>query len=135
LEMAQNFVGCDREQELLLPPSLRDWLPEGHLAWFVIDVVAQLDLAAFYAAYRADGHGRAAHDPAMMVALLLYAYAVGERSSRRIERRCVEDVATRVICANRAPITRRSRGFASATRLLWPICSATFSRSVPRQVW
>jgi transposase len=69
----------------------------------VIDAVVQLDLAAFYAAYRADGHGRAAHDPAMMVALLLYAYAIGERSSRRIERRCVEDVATRVICANRAP--------------------------------
>jgi transposase len=101
--MAQNFIVCDREQELLLPPSLREWLPEGHLAWFVIDAVAQLDLSAFYVAYRADGHGRAAHDPAMMVALLLYAYAIGERSSRRIERRCVEDVATRVLCANQAP--------------------------------
>ena len=101
--MAQNFIECDREQEFLLPPSLREWLPEGHLAWFVIDAVAQLDLTAFYAAYRADGHGRAAHDPAMMVALLLYVYAIGERSSRRIERRCVEDVATRVICANQAP--------------------------------
>jgi transposase len=101
--MAQNFIACDREQELLLPPSLREWLPEGHLAWFVIDAVAQFDLSAFYGAYRANGHGRAAHDPAMMVALLLYAYAIGERSSRRIERRCVEDVATRVICANQAP--------------------------------
>jgi transposase len=101
--MAQNFVACDREQELLLPPSLREWLPEGHLAWFVIDAVAQLDLTAFYTAYRADGHGRPAHDPAMMVALLLYGYAIGERSSRRLERRCVEDVATRVICANQAP--------------------------------
>jgi transposase len=101
--MAQNFVACDREQELLLPPSLREWLPEGHLAWFVIDAVAQLDLTAFYAAYRWDGHGRPAHDPAMMVALLLYGYAIGERSSRRLERRCVEDVATRVICANQAP--------------------------------
>ena len=101
--MAQNFIACDREQELLLPPSLREWLPEDHLAWFVIDAVAQLDLAAFSAAYRADGHGRAAHDPAMMVALLLYAYALGERSSRRIERRCIEDVGTRVICANQAP--------------------------------
>ena len=101
--MPQNFLVCDREQELLLPPSLREWLSEDHLAWFVIDAVAQFDLAAFYAAYRADGHGRAAHDPAMMVALLLYAYALGERSSRRIERRCIEDVATRVICANRAP--------------------------------
>jgi transposase len=101
--MAQNFIACDREQELLLPPSLREWLPEGHLAWFVIDAVGQLDLAAFYADYRADGRGRAAHDPAMMVGLLLYCYAIGERSSRRIERRCVEDVATRVICANQAP--------------------------------
>src|SRR5919205_2600580 len=101
--MAQNFLACDREQELLLPPSLREWLPEGHLAWLVIDAVGQLDLSAFYAGYRADGHGRAAHDPAMMVALLLYCYAVGERSSRRIERRCVEDVASRVICANQAP--------------------------------
>jgi transposase len=88
---------------LLLPPSLREWLPEDHLAWFVIDAVAGMDLAAFYAAYRPDGHGRAAHDPAMMVALLLYAYAIGERSSRRIERRCVEDVAARVICANQRP--------------------------------
>jgi transposase len=101
--MAQNFLACDRDQELLLPPSLREWLPGGHLAWFVIDAVAALDLSAFYAAYRADGHGRAAHDPAMIVALLLYSYAIGERSSRRIERRCVEDVATRVICANQAP--------------------------------
>jgi transposase len=85
-DMAQNFLACDREQELLLPPSLREWLPQGHLAWFVIDAVAELDLSAFYAAYRDDGHGRAAHDPAMMVALLLYAYAVGRRSSRVIER-------------------------------------------------
>jgi hypothetical protein len=69
--VAQNFIVCDRGQELLLPPSLREWLPEGHLAWFVIDAVAQLELSAFYAAYRADGHGRAAHDPAMMVAVLL----------------------------------------------------------------
>src|SRR5919206_598768 len=67
--MAQNFLACDREQELLLPPSLREWLPENHLAWFVIDAVAQVDLTAFYAAYRADGHGRAAHDPAMVVVL------------------------------------------------------------------
>jgi transposase len=101
--MAQNFIACDRDQELLLPPSLREWLPEGHLAWCVIDAVAQFDLSAFYADYREDGCGRPAHDPAMMVALLLYCYAIGERSSRRIERRCIEDVATRVITANRAP--------------------------------
>lgn len=101
--MAQNFLACDREQALLLPASLRDWLPAGHLAWFVLDAVEQIDLTAFYEAYRADGRGRPAHDPAMMVALVLYAYAVGERSSRGIERRCVEDVAFRVVAANQAP--------------------------------
>jgi transposase len=88
--MPQNFVACDRDQELLLPPSLREWLPEDHLAWLVLAAVGELDLRAFYRAYRDDGHGRAAHDPAMMVALLLYAYAIGVRSSRAIERRCRE---------------------------------------------
>ncbi|MCA1693988.1 MAG: IS1182 family transposase, partial [Actinobacteria bacterium] len=67
--MPQNFLSCEREQVLLLPPSLKDWLPEGHLAWFVLAAVEDLDLAEFYGAYRADGHGRAAHDPAMMVGL------------------------------------------------------------------
>lgn len=101
--MAPNFLLCDRDQELLLPPSLREWLPEDHLAWFVLDAVGELDLSAFYAAYRRDGWGRAAFDPQMMVALLLYAYAVGERSSRQIERRCREDVAFRVLTANQIP--------------------------------
>ena len=101
--MAQNFLGCDRDQRMLLPPDLRDWLDEDHLAWFVIEAVEGLGLEPFYAAYRADGHGRAAHDPQMMLALLAYAYCVGERSSRGIERRCREDVAFRVICANRVP--------------------------------
>jgi transposase len=101
--MPQNFLPCERAQPLLLPPDLRDWLPEDHLAWFVIASVEALDLSAFYAAYRADGHGRPAHDPQMMVALLLYAYATGERSSRQIERRLREDVAYRVIAANRVP--------------------------------
>jgi transposase len=101
--MPRNFLPCDRDQPLLLPPDLRDWLPEDHLAWFVIESVEALDLCAFDAAYRSDGHGGAAHDPRMMVALLLYAYATGERSSRQIERRLREDVAYRVIAANRVP--------------------------------
>jgi transposase len=101
--MGQRFISCDRDQAMLLPPDLREWLPAEHLAHFVIDIVDELDLAAFYGAYRADGWGRPAHDPAMMVALVLYAYARGERSSRVIERRCVEDVAYRVIAANQAP--------------------------------
>lgn len=86
-----------------MPPSLREWLPDDHLAWFVLDAVGEIDLGAFYAAYREDGWGRAAFDPRMMVALLLYAYAVGERSSRGIERRCREDVAFRVLSANQIP--------------------------------
>ena len=101
--MAFNFVACDRDQELFLPPSLREWLPADHLAWFVIDAVEEIDLGAFYADYRGDGWGRAAFDPKMMVALLLYGYAVGERSSRQIERRCREDIAFRVITANAVP--------------------------------
>jgi len=94
--MAQNFLSCDRDQPLLLPPDLRDWLDDDHLAWFVIDAVTELDLEPFYASYRADGHGAAAHEPRMMVTLFAYAYAVGERSSGAIERRCREDVAFRV---------------------------------------
>src|SRR3990170_4695976 len=101
--MPQNFIECDREQVLLMPPSLREWLPEGHFAWFVLAAVEEMDLSAFFASYRLDGHGRAAPDPAMMVALLLYAYALGRRSSRVIERACVEDVAFRVIAANQVP--------------------------------
>jgi transposase len=101
--VARNFLLCDRDQELLLPPSLREWLPEDHLAWFVLDAVEEMDLSAFYGAYREDGWGRAAFEPQMMVALLLYSYAVGERSSRGIERRCREDIAFRVITANQIP--------------------------------
>src|SRR5918992_2751505 len=101
--MAQNFLGCDREQVFLLPPSVDDWLPADHFARFVIAAVEEMDLSAFFADYRADGHGRPAHDPAMMVALLVYADARGQRSSRVIERACIEDIAFRVIAANRRP--------------------------------
>ncbi len=101
--MTQNFIAADREQVLLLPPSLCDWLPEDHLVWTILDAVAEMNLDAFYGAYRADGHGRPAYEPSMMVALFLYAYARGNRSSRGIERACVEDVAYRVIAANHKP--------------------------------
>jgi transposase len=101
--MPQNFIGFDREQAFLMPPSLRDWLPEDHLAWFVIGAVDQLDLDEFYASYRPDGHGRAADDPSLMVALVLFAYLTKERSSRGIERHCRQDIAYRVITANQVP--------------------------------
>jgi transposase len=101
--MGQRFVACDREQSFLMPPDVREWLPPRHLAWFVIDAVGEMDLEPFYAAYRVDGRSRPPYDPAMMVALLLYAYARGIRSSRVIERACEEDVAFRVLAAQQRP--------------------------------
>lgn len=101
--MGQRFVSGDRDQVLLLPPDVRAWLPEDHLALFVVDAVEELDLSGFFSRYRVDGWGRPAYDPRVMVALILYAYAVGVRSSRAIERRCVEDVAFRVVAANLGP--------------------------------
>ncbi len=101
--MPQNFIAVDREQTFLMPPSLLDWVAEDHLVWTILSSVKEMDLSVFLGAYRADGHGRPAYDPAMMVALLLYAYAKGNRSSRGIEHECREDVAYRVICANLVP--------------------------------
>lgn len=100
--MAYDFLSGDRDQAFLLPPSMRDWLPVDHLVWFVIDLVDQLDLVEFR--HRAlDPRGRRRYDPAVLVTLLIYAYCVGERSSRRVERRCVEDVAFRIAAADLAP--------------------------------
>jgi len=101
--MAYNFQPCDRNQAYILPPSLADWLPQGHLAWFVLDAVEQIDLQPFYKKYRTDGIGNSAFNPSMMVGLLMYAYCTGERSSRRIERYCQTDVAYKVITANQSP--------------------------------
>jgi transposase len=101
--MALNFIGCDRGQLLLMPPSLVEWLPEDHLVWTVLGAVEQMNLDRFSEAYRLVAAGRPAYDPAMMVALLLYAYARGNRSSRGIERACVEDVAFKVITSMRVP--------------------------------
>jgi len=101
--MAYNFYQCNRNQTYLLPPSLKEWLPEGDLAWFVLDAVGQMDLAVFYERYREDGVGQRAYDPGMMVSLLVYAYSVGVRSSRKIEKLCERDVGFRVVTANKAP--------------------------------
>ena len=101
--MGFNLIECNREQEFLMPPNIRDWIPEGDLVWFVIDAVETMDLTSFYAGVRQDGWGGAAYDPAMMVSLLLYSYCIGERSSRKIEKLCGRDVAFRVITANHVP--------------------------------
>jgi transposase len=101
--MAYNFRRSDRDQPFLLPPDLRDWLPADHLAWFILDVVDQLDLQPLLRAYRADGHGHPAYDPKLLLGVLLYAYAIGVRSSRQIQRRCREDLAFRVLAGNQLP--------------------------------
>ncbi len=100
--MARGYLSGDRSQQFLLAPDMRDWLPTDHLVWFVIEAMERLDLSAFE--QRSDDpRGRRAYDPAVLVTVLVYAYCVGERSSRRIERRCHEDVAFRVAAANLAP--------------------------------
>jgi transposase len=101
--MADNFVRGDRDQPFLLPPDLRDWLPADHLAWFVRDVVDQLDLHLFLRASRADGHGQPAYDPKTLLGVLVYGYAIGVRSSRQIQRRCHEDLTFRVLAGNQIP--------------------------------
>ena len=109
--MPQNFPFPQRDRPLLLPVDMREWLPADDLVFIVLDAVAALDLGVFRRRYRADGYGRAAFDPEMMVALLLYAYCQRERSSRVIEKWCVRDVAYRLIAGGAV----RS---ASTTRLL-----------------
>jgi transposase len=102
--MGQNFIADTVNQTLLFPPSLHDWLPEGHLARFLLDVVSALDLSAIYTSYEEkDGRGQAAYAPEMMVRLLLYGYARGVYSSRKIETRTFEDVAFRYLSGDQHP--------------------------------
>src|ERR1700745_1640829 len=95
--MLENFLFPQRDQPLLMPVDMRELLPEDDLVCVVLDAVATLDLGEFRRRYRADGHGRAAFDPEMMVALLLYGYCQGERSSRVSEPPCLREVGYRVI--------------------------------------
>lgn len=101
--MAHGFVRVDRDQQFLLPPDLRSWLPADHEVWFVIDVVEQLDLSALEASYRLGAQGRAPVSPTMLLTLLVWGYSRGVVSSRAIERACREDISFRVICANDVP--------------------------------
>ena len=102
--MGQNFFPDTVNQTLLFPPSLHDWLPETHLSRFLVDVVSELDLSAIYKSYEEkDGRGQAAYAPAMMVRLLLYGYATGVYSSRKIEKRTYEDLAFRYLSGDQHP--------------------------------
>ncbi len=101
--MDKTYRPYEPDQLLLLPPNLRDWLPEGHLAYFVADVVDRLDLSPIYRVYEREARGYPPYHPALMVKVLLYGYATGVRSSRRLARACVEDVGFRVLAANNTP--------------------------------
>jgi transposase len=101
--MGRNFVTAERDQLFLLPPDPRQWLPPGHLAWAMLEQAREMDLAPFVAWYRADGQGRPAYDPRLMVALVMYGYCKGIRSSRAIEMATFDDVGARVICGNLHP--------------------------------
>ncbi len=109
--MPTTFRPCAPDQSLLFPPSPRDWLPEGHLAFFIADTVAALDLRPFYAPYAGDGRRNQPFDPQMMVTVLLYAYATGTFSSRRIARKLEEDVAYRVLAGGSFPAHRTIADF------------------------
>jgi len=109
--MSRSYKPYDRNQQYLLPPSMRDWLPEGDLAYFIIDVVEELDLSAIHAHYERDtetgqekaASGQPPYHPVMMTALLLYAYSNGAASSRRIARLCERDVGYRIVSADQSP--------------------------------
>jgi transposase len=104
LSMGKSFLPDDVNQSLLFPPSLHDWLPEGHLARFLVDVVSALDLSAIFASYEEkDGRGQSAYAPAMMVRVLLYGYATGVYSSRKLEAKTYDDVAFRYLSADAHP--------------------------------
>ena len=109
--MGKSYRPYYPDADLLLPPSLRDWLPENHLSYFVSDVVDQLDLSAMDAAYKNEKRGQPPYDPRMMTKLLVYAYCVGIFSSRRIEQRLKEDIAFRVLAADNQPNFRTISDF------------------------
>ena len=109
--MAANYLPYVPQQLMLLPEALQEWLPEGHLAHFISDTVDGFDLSAFHARYEKDGARNQPFHPAMMVKVLVYAYATGVFSSRKIARKLYEDVAFRVLAAHNFPAHRTIRDF------------------------
>ena len=134
--MSRLFRPYNLDQRLLLPPDLREWLPEGHLALFVSDVADELDLSAIVAAYeRGDGRGQPPYHPAMMVKLLLYAYCTGKPSSRKIERATYEDLAFRVLAADQHPDHDSLAEFRKRHLDALAGCSCRSSSSARRRDW
>jgi transposase len=121
--MARDYIPVDRDQLFLVPPDMREWLPENHLVWWLLAVVERLDTSVLHRSRRRGAQGRAGYDPDMLLVLLVYAYCTKVRSSRQIERLCETDVAFRVICAGRAPdhstVARFRQAQAAAARQLF----------------
>ena len=109
--MSKKFRKWSPDQQWLLPPSPRDWLEENHLVYFLLDVVGQMNLSPFYERYKNSVTGQPPFHPQMMVTLLLYSYCKGVFSSRKIQSRCIEDVAFRVIVAEDIPDFRTISDF------------------------
>src|SRR5246127_4554075 len=109
--MAKTYKTYLPDQDLLLPPSLRDWLPENHLAYCVSDVVDELDLSAIEAVYEEEDRGQPPYHPRMMTKILLYGYCVGVFSSRRMQKKLVEDVGFRMLAAGNEPDFRTISDF------------------------
>ena len=109
--MTASYITYQPEQQQLLPSALQDWLPQGHLAYFINDTVDNLDLSAFHARYVKDGPRNQPFHPAMMVKVMVYAYATGTFSSRKIARKLHEDIAFRVLAASNFPAHRTIREF------------------------
>ena len=124
--MSKTFRPYDPDQQLLLPAALQEWLPPDHLAYFVSDLVDQLDLSAITGRYQDEERGGPPYHPRIMVKVLLYGYCTGVASSRRIARRLHEDIAFRVLAANNTPEPRTSAPsptFARTTWRRWASCS------------
>ena len=109
--MSKTYLPYDPDQQVLLPAALQEWLPDGHLAYFISDVVDQLDLSAITARYEQERRGAPPYHPRMMVKVLVYGYCIGVASSRRIAQRLHEDIAFRVLAANNTPDFRTISDF------------------------
>jgi len=132
--VARDFLPYDLDQHYLLPPDMREWLPAGHLVWFVSDVADALDLSQVMGAYeKRELRGRPGYHPAMMVKLLLYAYCVGKPSSRRVEKATFEEVPFRVLSADQHPDHASIAAFRRQHLPPLPASSCRCSRCVARR--
>src|SRR3954470_12822581 len=133
--MGARFIGCDRDQVFLMPPSLRDWVPEGHLVWTVLDAVGELDLSAIYADYRDDGRGRPAYEPSMMVACCSTPTRAATVPRAGLSAPASRTSPTASSLGTWLPITRRSRSSAAAMSGRGVRCSPACLGCAPGRDW